>query len=1167
MRIQSLALRGFKSFADPVQLPLEQGLIGIVGPNGCGKSNIADALRWITGQPKSRLLRIEKSEELIFNGSARRKPLPYAEVSLEVANFSPEWPRLTFTRRVHRSGETEYLLNGTAARLKDFLTYFWQLGLSPQSILDGAQIEALIHDRGGARRALLESLAGIEKYHHQRRELLVEIEKTRQALTNLDSLLAELRKQILELKKQAGRVEKYYELKAQYRSLLERYIAGELAHYQKQLSSLSKEKEALEKELQAVAQEIDLRQSQLTSEAPQALREKLRISEAAYKTLSQSREQLTQEQARITERLSQLSAQLERLSEEALHRTRQRNELLDQQRQNSDNLKALQSQSLEIQMALEAALQELGRDQQALRQSQATLNSLREQEASLLQKLHLLRLEKQKRQTWQAALAKEQETLQKELVALQKTHSCLLEERAELERCLAESAKQLTEAQANYDRWLAEHQRLQQALEKARQAISQLEVQRRSLTSERQVLESLRKQAPDWPQWLRQLLARWSDQVFRLEEVFYAQEPDLPLLALLLRLEPPTLCIQKRDVLAELQKHLVCEKEGFFRILSPDFEPGPEAPTAAFPIESAQWWPNCLRALPGFERLAAALWGDVWVLEKLPPTLPKGIKAFEQATQQLHTPIGTVYHLGTLKTAHIGLPHRIAHLQKEETDLSTKRAKLEEELKATQAAIAALPIEAAAKTLQKAKEDKASLEKQLEIITHRLLDTQKGIEHRQKRLAQLEAEAARHQADLAQLEREEVAYQEATNRISQQAAQQASQQKSLEERLRTAQTGMQDLRYQAARLEERLKQEERHQKLIAQQLEEVRKRLAFITVEEERLQKQKAQTQARLEALAAELEHLTQQITDLEARQQQHRAALADLEKIHAQHQAALSSLMTQHQALHEKQSRLALRQAEYQAQIALLEQRLSVELEKPPQTLPLLEATRLKKEEVEAQLESLRQQMSRLGELNFEAKQSLDQHRERERTLDAEKRDIELTLSQLEQFLHHLDREAQTQFAQTFEAVRSAFVALFRQLFMGDDVCDLVLLDPANPLTSEIEILARPKGKRPLSIQQLSGGEKALTVLALLLATFSIRPSALCVLDEVDAPLDDHNAAKFGALLRHFSQNRQILVITHNKTTMSYCEMLYGVTMPEPGVSAILGVELEKAVAQVSAA
>jgi chromosome segregation protein len=247
----------------------------VIGPNGCGKSNIADAFRWLVGEQKNRLLRIEKADNLIFNGSARRKSLPYAEVSLEVEDFSSEMPRLVFTKRVHRGGDTEYLINNQPARLKDFLSYFWEMGLSPHSFLDGAQVEALIQDRGGARRALLESLAGIEKYHHQRKELLAEIEKTRQSLSEIDHLIAQLAQQIALLTQQAQRVEKYYTLKETYQNLLTQYIAGEVAYYRRQITQIAQEETNLTQTLQALEKEIEILRLQLREDKRPALREEL----------------------------------------------------------------------------------------------------------------------------------------------------------------------------------------------------------------------------------------------------------------------------------------------------------------------------------------------------------------------------------------------------------------------------------------------------------------------------------------------------------------------------------------------------------------------------------------------------------------------------------------------------------------------------------------------------------------------------------------------------------------------------------------------------------------------------------------------------------------------------------------------------------------------------
>jgi chromosome segregation protein len=250
-----------------------------------------------------------------------------------------------------------------------------------------------------------------------------------------------------------------------------------------------------------------------------------------------------------------------------------------------------------------------------------------------------------------------------------------------------------------------------------------------------------------------------------------------------------------------------------------------------------------------------------------------------------------------------------------------------------------------------------------------------------------------------------------------------------------------------------------------------------------------------------------------------------------------------------------------------MLAQRLQMETGLALSNLPDEPTARLPAEQVEHQLQNLRQEMSHLGELNFEAFSTLQQEKARMDSLQTQKTDISLTLEQLEKLLLHLDREAAQRFTDTFEAVRQAFIRQFRELFSEEDTCDMLLVEPDNPLSSAIDIIAKPRGKRPLSITQLSGGEKALTVLALLMGILSIRPPALIILDEVDAPLDDINADKFGRLLRRFSERSPLLVITHNKITMSYAEVLYGVTMPEPGVSTLLGVELSQALQPVPTA
>ncbi|MCS7189720.1 MAG: AAA family ATPase, partial [Bacteroidia bacterium] len=254
--------------------------------------------------------------------------------------------------------------------------------------------------------------------------------------------------------------------------------------------------------------------------------------------------------------------------------------------------------------------------------------------------------------------------------------------------------------------------------------------------------------------------------------------------------------------------------------------------------------------------------------------------------------------------------------------------------------------------------------------------------------------------------------------------------------------------------------------------------------------------------------------------------------------------------------NRLEVRQMELFQQEAILRQRASAELGSTVEILPAIPSPRLKTNEVEKRLEELRDALNALGDLNFEAASSLHALRLREKELMSEKADIENALKQLKSLIYKLDQEAQKRFLQAFAQVRERFIKIFQSLFDEGDSCDLALVQPESPLSSEIEIIARPKGKRPLSLQQLSSGEKTLVALALLFAILAVKPSALCVMDEVDAPLDDVNAHKFGQLLKNFADKTTLIVITHNKITMSYCDFLLGVTMAEAGVSLVIGVE-----------
>lgn len=1147
MRLRAIELRGFKSFAEAVKLPLDARLIGIVGPNGCGKSNIADALRWIMGEQKGRLLRIEKSDNLIFNGSQRRKPLPFAEVTLEVEDFSPELPRLAFTRRVHRTGESEYFLNGTPARLKDFLQYFWQVGISPQGILDGGQVEALIQDRGGARRALIESLAGIERYHHHKKELLAELEKTETALSQVENILAELRQQIKTLSSQAEKVAAYQNLRAKYRELLAGWIAQELATIAKAEAQQAEQTQAQQATLTTLKAEIEQLELRIKAAEESANQIEIAPLEASYEAFRHEHQNILREESRLQERIQHLERQNKEQTEELALRQRQKGELAAEEQALRQKREATERTLIEKQEALSAISSQL---QAITTQLQHAEQRYRQQESQLKQTENALRQLQARRSTIEATLRPlidRQAQVEMERNTLEERSQALTAEKVAQEERLQAMQSEEKKLSETLQQLRAQREALQKERERLFQQLRQTEAQLQGLMSQRKALEALLSRSEGWPAYLSALRAK-GIPFWRTEDIFFAEEPELSRLSLLLRMEVPTLWVTNPEAAAQIEAFLADKKEGFFavRIYQPS-EDG--APTGT--------WLDKIQALEGFTGLAAYLWGEA---------IRTGRYNFSPDGRRLYLPDGQVYVLSATATEHIGLPHRIRRIQSEENEAHTLLQTLRAQISAIESQIAALPIqqhqqdlEALRKAITQAEKDLAATGIRIEEIERRRKAISTELQQLKDKQASLTAELEALQPELDNLNAQYTTFQSGLSALEEEVS-------ALKKQHQNLQRSQQELRLTIATLENELKSIDRSYKLTLQQLDEVQKRLLYLSDRGDAYASQLSEAKAQLERLLTRKAEVEPKISDLSHR-------ITELRKEQREITQHLQSLR---QALHDKQqqkeslqsslAKYEVRATELAQRRALLLQRLSVELEMAPDDLPTPPKHRLKADEVETHLQRLKDEIARLGELNFEAASALESLRSREAEIIREKTDIEHTLARLRQLLTALDREAQEKFLNAFEAVRQRFIQLFQGLFAEGDTCDMILVQPESPLTSEIEIIARPKGKRPLSLHQLSGGEKALTALSLLFATFAVRPSALCVLDEVDAPLDDVNTHKFGQLLRRISEETPLIVITHNKITMSYCERLYGVTMPEPGVSTVLAVEMQSAPALAEA-
>ncbi|GIV23537.1 MAG: chromosome partition protein Smc [Bacteroidia bacterium] len=1152
VQLRSIELRGFKSFADPVKLPLSARLIGIVGPNGCGKSNIADALRWIMGEQKGRLLRIEKAENLIFNGSQRRKPLPFAEVSLEVEDFSPELPRLTFTRRVYRSGESEYFLNGSPARLKDFLSYFWQVGLTPQSILDGGQVEALIQDRGGARRALIESLAGIERYHHHKKEALAELEKTEQALAQVELLLGQLEGQIEQLKKQAEKVEKYRQLRDAYKEVLLGWIAQEVQSIEKQKAQTCTQIEAQRSQRSGLEENLRQIEERIQQLEKENLTEALSLAEAAYEHLRGRKQELQREESALQERHKHLVRQLEALSEEQAYRLRQKEELIAEEARLRDKRTQVESLLLKEREALAdlqarhtLLSQEIQKAEAAYKAKEQERKHAAEKLYKLQSRTNELRAALEPIEERLQSIGSERVHLQAQLMRLEEERRQLLEGQAALAQEVAQWRHQLHALNAYKTALLGQQERLRTTARK-------VEATLQGLASQRKALEALFAQTEGLPKFLGELRQKREVVFWRTEDIFFAEGNDMVFLATLLRTELPTLWVRSKEEMERLEALLKESKEGFFcvRIYSSS-------------AAERKGWSARFQELEDFAGLATYLWGDVEVGEGMPE---KG-RRIDPTGRKIYLPDGCLYYLSDSSTAHIGLPHRIQRLQAEERLWEKRKDLLRFYVEHIERELRRLPLERYQRLLREREAAYAQQEKTLSTLQVRREEMEKRlqtlereahqyVQQREAKLKEIQQIAPQLQALEAQLTEQEAALTQLQEhlRILQSQYNQASQELS-------------ERKFFLAQQESELQSVERAYKLILQQVEQVHRGALAAEERQKETQRDKTKAEQRLAQIAAELSEIGPKIEALKARVEELRGQQKAIESELSRLRVEWASLQKDKEAVQQSIARGEMRLAELEQKYALLRQRAEVEAEVSLTELPAPPSSRLKAEWVEQRLTQLKEEIVALGELNFEAAALLEQLLGRQAELLTQKTDITETLTQLKALIHSLDQEACARFLEAFAAVRERFIALFQGLFAEGDTCDLILVRPEEPLTSEIEIIARPKGKKPLSLQQLSGGEKALTAIALLFATFAVRPSALCVLDEVDAPLDDVNTHKFGQLLVRFSQETPLIVITHNKVTMSYCEQLFGVTMPEPGVSTVLVVDLKVAQEAVAAA
>ncbi len=1163
LKLHALHLSGFKSFIEPTSLRFASALTAVVGPNGCGKSNLADAVIWALGERSAKSLRGDTMEDVIFAGSEARKALGMAEVTLELVTDpgfeGADDGRLTITRRVFRSGESDYFLNGKRVRLRDVRTLLMDtgLGLRGYSMIEQGQIGMILSGKPQERRRLLEEAAGITHYKDRRRIAEVKLEETRGNLARLDDISSEVERSVRSLKRQASAARRYREIQLELARLLQTVLHGRWARLTATLADLTRRLEAeASREAESSAtlardeaaflaqREAAERQARQLGEAHRseaqraaAIEGRQEFSKGARQRLEELAERLAAGRLAADERRARQRALAAEIEAVTVRRA-------DLAAEREGALSAVDADSARIGQAARWAAETAGRLESLRGSLLASLNGLTE----LRNRQHAEHLEAEKGQLRRKHLAAERQA----------------------------TAQRLAEAEAGWSDAATESQRLSAGAAAGEAAVAALRQQLEGLATRRSTLDEerlgrAREQAAldERETLLRELAVARGERLRRLEEALRAvgvREPEF----LSSRLRAPAGWAASLDLyLGELADAVVlpaaadtvalatslarsASRATLLRPLAPSPAAGEvDDPAVLSTLGEALGLPADLAAALPPARLVASP-SDAARLARLHPGVAfltrDGLWA-QAGTLQLQgaaQPPGLLAAAAELERIEEDLPRLRAALASTERDLGDT----EEEACRAEAELAERQGEttrgrAGLAVAEARRDDLAARRHRLGIELETIESEQAEVER------ELAAIAARQAALGADLQRAEARHVELEASFD---AAQGELDRSRSEREATSTSGA-SRRGLLELLEQRLDALGAEQTRLRTEGETLERQLAGWKAEEADLEGRRRDLELALTAaegqLAADLEVLAAQGGHLQALQQvldERRRGLDELE-------ARIGATRRERDELRERLAGLREERASRRQDAEHLTAEIRRDLQAEPPASPGEAPANLV--ELETDLERCRRTLERLGPVNLLAGDEYAEQEARLQFLAAQRRDIAASIDSLKTTIRELNEESSERFLSTFAAVNESFGRTFSELFRGGNA-EMRLMDETDPLDGGIEIVARPPGKRLQNLALLSGGEKALTAIAILFALFRTKPSPFCILDEVDAPLDDVNTLRFVDMLRRMAAETQFMVITHNKLTMEAASTLYGVTMQERGVSQLVSVELD---------
>jgi chromosome segregation protein len=1173
MRLKSLQIKGFKSFANDTVMHFNDDVIGIVGPNGSGKSNIVDAIRWVLGEQKSKELRLESMGDVIFNGTKSKKEAASATVALTFENnkniLPSEYQYVTISRTLYRSGESEYRLNNVICRLKDITSLFLDTGIGSNSyaIIALGMVDDILENKENARRRMFEQAAGVSKYKMRKRETMLKLKSTDEDLNRIEDLLFEIDGNVKVLEKQAKRTQKFNEIKEKYKELSIRFAVHSVQTFKERYKVVAenlrvfqdsyRENDIQEVKLQSLLEKekkTSLDKEMALSERQKSMNEvvsKIRAEENEKVLLNQKAGFKAQAKESLQKNMTETSSDIETLREELGKLVRR----IEEEMSMDTHLKDVLEKSKMIHHSLKEkfVLVKSGFDEK-----QKSLNLLEKEQYEFEKDIAVL---KNNVDNIEIEIQRSQE----EASVREKNNKEIKLEYDELVSEVNKHTNDLKKLETEEEERLNQLEQNEQKLEKVKEKLTQANRNLDSKQNEYDLLKSMIDSYEGYPESIRFLSESWQKNPVILGDILDVEEEHKAVIEAYLE---PYLNYFVVENMEEAYRgiHLLNKAQrgkAFFFINN-----------LCGQISENVHYPNTLTPAHKFVKIDNKY-------NNLLGHLLKDCFIFDGDTQDLSL-VSDIQNQWTILSRHghyiksgftisggsvglfegkkIGRKKNLENISKTILDIQKQKSEMESEMNVFLSAVEGL----------KQKQNKiqvSTLKEELNQLTQKLVKAQVQLDSYQK----FQHETQNKIKDLRSTiksSKELITAKEtnlkkiAENRESLMTSDglDSVEVTSLQDELTMAsekynqdiillirhqnlvENLKKELDYKKARLEEMSQKLENYKfRLMAEEKDTIDIQDHFRLIEENlvRLYEEKKVYNETLSAFEQNYFLTKNTITELEE----------NIRKIQREQQ----QLQNQIQNLKDEFTELKFK-------INGVGERLKIEFNIPVNDIINQEADNdFDYESLQEELDKLKIRIAQYGDVNPLALEAYNEMSERFQKIQKQKNDIVSARASLMETITEIETTATQQFHTAFNKVRENFILVFRELFTVDDTCDLILVDPAHPLDSEIEIVAKPKGKKPKSISQLSGGEKTLTATALLFALYLLKPAPFCIFDEVDAPLDDANIQKFNKIIQKFSRESQFIIVTHNKSTMVEVDILYGVYMQEQGISEVSAVDFKK--------